>query len=66
MTRSLIHFGQGAIMSHPYAYKEIIALENGDNNAFDEAFFSHIKHLFNNLSLIMAMISYHKYFIIIK
>ena len=50
MTRSLIHFGQGAIMSHPYAYKEIIALENGDNNAFDEAFFNHIKHLFNNLS----------------
>jgi acyl-CoA dehydrogenase len=50
MTRSLIHFGQGAIMSHPYAYKEIIALENGDNVAFDEAFFSHIKHLFNNLS----------------
>lgn len=50
MTRSLIHFGQGAIMSHPYAYKEIIALENGDINAFDEAFFSHIKHLFNNLS----------------
>ena len=50
MTRSLIHFGQGAIMSHPYAYKEIIALENGDNKAFDEAFFSHIKHLFNNLS----------------
>jgi len=50
MTRSLIHFGQGAIMSHPYAYKEIIALENNDTKAFDEAFFSHIKHLFNNLS----------------
>ena len=50
MTRSLIHFGQGAIMSHPFAYKEIIALENNDIKAFDEAFFSHIKHLFNNLS----------------
>ena len=50
MTRSLIHFGQGAIMSHPYAYKEIIALETGDNNAFDDAFFNHLKHLFNNLS----------------
>ena len=50
MTRSLIHFGQGAIMSHPYAYKEITALENNDIEAFDEAFFSHIKHLFNNLS----------------
>ena len=50
MTRSLIHFGQGAIMSHPFAYKEITALENNDIEAFDEAFFSHIKHLFNNLS----------------
>lgn len=38
MTRSLIQFGQGAIMSHPYAYKEIQALENNDKIAFDQAF----------------------------
>ncbi|MBM3589984.1 MAG: acyl-CoA dehydrogenase [Alphaproteobacteria bacterium] len=50
MTRSLIQFGQGAIMSHPYAYKEIQALENNDKIAFDQAFFAHINHLFNNLS----------------
>jgi acyl-CoA dehydrogenase len=50
MTRSLIQFGQGAIMSHPYAYQEITALENNDIKAFDSAFFSHINHLFNNLS----------------
>lgn len=50
MTRSLIQFGQGAIMSHPHAYKEILALEQNDINAFDEEFFSHISHLFNNLS----------------
>ncbi len=50
MTRSLIQFGQGAIMSHPHAYKEILALEQNDINAFDEEFFSHINHLFNNLS----------------
>ena len=40
MTRSLIQFGQGAIMWHPHAYKEILALEQNDINAFDEEFFS--------------------------
>jgi acyl-CoA dehydrogenase len=50
MTRSLIQFGQGAIMSHPYANQEITALENNDIVGFDIAFFSHINHLFNNLS----------------
>jgi len=48
MTRSLIHFGQGAIMCHPYAYKEITALENKDVKAFDLAFFAHINHLISN------------------
>ncbi|NBV05778.1 MAG: acyl-CoA dehydrogenase [Proteobacteria bacterium] len=48
MTRSLIHFGQGAIMCHPYAYKEIEALEKGDVKNFDKAFFSHINHLLSN------------------
>ena len=50
MTRSLIHFGQGAIMCHPFAYKEIVALEEGDLKAFDKAFFGHIKHLIRNLT----------------
>lgn len=50
MTRSLIHFGQGAIMCHPYAYKEIEALEKGDVKTFDKVFFAHIAHLFTNLS----------------
>lgn len=50
MTRSLIHFGQGAVMCHPYAYKEITALENGDVKAFDAAFFSHINHLISNFA----------------
>ncbi len=48
MTRSLIHFGQGAIMCHPYAFKEIEALQNGDLKKFDLAFFAHIKHLLRN------------------
>ena len=49
MTRGLIHFGQGAIMCHPYAYKEIMALEKNDVKAFDLAFFAHINHLISNL-----------------
>ena len=49
MTRSLIHFGQGAIMCHPYAYKEIEALEKNNLKAFDCAFFCHINHLISNL-----------------
>lgn len=50
MTRSLIHFGQGAIMCHPYAYHEIEALEKGDVKAFDRAFFAHVNHLISNLT----------------
>jgi acyl-CoA dehydrogenase len=48
MTRSLIHFGQGAIMCHPHVYKEIEALEKGDVYAFDREFFKHINHLVSN------------------
>lgn len=48
LTRSLMHFGQGAIMCHPFAYKEIIALEEGDVKAFDKAAFGHLKHLIRN------------------
>ena len=50
VTRSLIHFGQGAIMCHPYAYKEIEALEKNDLKAFDCAFFAHINHLVSNIA----------------
>ncbi|MBM5782530.1 MAG: acyl-CoA dehydrogenase, partial [Pelagibacterales bacterium] len=50
ITRSLIHFGQGAIMCHPYAYKEIVALEEGDIKAFDKAVFGHLKHLIRNFT----------------
>lgn len=49
MTRSLIQFGQGAIMCHPYAYKEMVALEQNNVADFDRAFFSHIGHLVQNL-----------------
>ena len=50
MTRTLIQFGQGAIICHPYAYKEVIALEQNNVADFDQAFFGHIGHLVQNLS----------------
>ena len=39
VTRSLIHFGQGAIMCHPHVYKEIEALAEGNVKIFDREFF---------------------------
>ncbi|MDA0902316.1 MAG: acyl-CoA dehydrogenase, partial [Proteobacteria bacterium] len=48
VTRSLIHFGQGVVMCHPFIYKEMIALEKGDIKAFDKAFFTHFGHMFKN------------------
>ena len=48
MTRSLIHFGQGAIRCHKYSYDEIIALENNDLVKFDFYLFKHFKHYCRN------------------
>ncbi|HMB97360.1 MAG TPA: acyl-CoA dehydrogenase [Balneolaceae bacterium] len=48
LTRTLMIFGQGAIRSHPYAYKEIEALMNKDAVAFDNAFWKHIGHVVQN------------------
>lgn len=50
ITRGLIHFGQGAIMCHPYVYREITALNNNDIKEFDLAFFGHIYHLLSNFT----------------
>ncbi len=48
VTRSLIQFGQGAIRSHPYILKEMLALEDSDPerglDAFDKAFWGHVRH----------------------
>jgi acyl-CoA dehydrogenase len=50
VTRALIQFGQGAIRSHPYILKEILALEDPDKSrgldAFDQAFWGHVGHAF--------------------
>ena len=49
MTRTFMIFGQGALRAHPYAFKEVNAVENNDAKAFDEAFWGHIGHVVRNL-----------------
>ena len=48
LTRTLIIFGQGALRAHPFAYKEVTAIEKKDLRGFDEAFFGHIGHIVRN------------------
>jgi acyl-CoA dehydrogenase len=52
VTRSLIQFGQGAIRSHPYILKEMLALEARDPQRgleeFDQAFWAHVGHSLAN------------------
>jgi acyl-CoA dehydrogenase len=52
VTRSLIEFGQGAIRSHPYILKEMLALEDDDRakglDDFDRAFWDHVGHAIAN------------------
>lgn len=55
LTRTLMIFGQGAIRCHPYAYKEISALMEGDVKAFDNAFWKHIGHVVRNMFRAMVL-----------
>lgn len=48
LTRTLMIFGQGAIRCHPYALREVQALEQNDLVAFDKAFWSHLLHVGRN------------------
>ncbi len=48
MTRTLIIFGQGALRAHPFAFKEVAAVEKGDLQGFDRAFWGHIGHVVRN------------------
>lgn len=48
LTRTLIIFGQGALRAHPYAYKELKAIEENNLNDFDKAFWGHVSHIFMN------------------
>lgn len=53
LTRSMIIFGQGAIRSHPFIYKELSALsQNNDEEAlqaFDHALFGHVRYFVTNI-----------------
>ena len=52
VTRSLIQFGQGAIRSHPYLLKEMMALQDTDRaqglDAFVRVFWTHVGHSIAN------------------
>ncbi|HEU0282920.1 MAG TPA: acyl-CoA dehydrogenase domain-containing protein, partial [Gallionella sp.] len=52
LTRSMIIFGQGAIRSHPYVLKEIVAAREPNRklalHQFDEALFGHISFALSN------------------
>ena len=49
LTRTLMIFGQGALRAHPYAFKEVNAIERNDLVGFDGAFWGHIGHVVRNL-----------------
>ncbi len=48
LTRTLMIFGQGALRAHPYAFKEVNAMEKGDLKGFDRAFWGHMGHIVRN------------------
>ncbi|HEB53011.1 MAG TPA: acyl-CoA dehydrogenase, partial [bacterium] len=48
LTRTLMIFGQGAIRCHPFAYAELDAIQRGDREAFDRAFWPHVGHVVSN------------------
>ncbi|MBT4761575.1 MAG: acyl-CoA dehydrogenase [Bdellovibrionaceae bacterium] len=48
LTRTLIIFGQGALRAHPFAFKEVDAVENNDVGGFDYAFWGHMGHVVRN------------------
>ena len=48
LTRTLMIFGQGAIRCHPWAYKEISAVQQKDLKGFDRAFWGHVGHVVRN------------------
>ncbi len=49
LTRTLIIYGQGALRCHPYAQREITALEAGDGPALARALLGHGRFLLRNL-----------------
>ncbi len=48
LTRTMIIFGQGALRCHPFAFKEMKSLAEGDVKGFDRAFWGHIGFVVRN------------------
>jgi acyl-CoA dehydrogenase len=48
ITRSLIQFGQGSVMCHPYVFAEMLALTENRTKDFDRLFFSHLGYMARN------------------
>lgn len=59
LTRSLIIFGQGAVRSHPWVYKEMQAVADTDTRRairhFDKALFGHVGMVISNLARTLFM-----------
>ena len=55
LTRTLMIFGQGAIRCHPYVYREVKALTEGDVEGFDRAFWGHVVHVLRNTARSAAL-----------
>lgn len=49
LTRTLIIFGQGLFRAHPWAYKEVEALETSNASQFDIAIWGHAGHTIRNV-----------------
>ena len=53
LTRTMIIFGQGAMRSHPYLLKEVLAVHNENQKQgvkdFDNAFFAHMGFIVSNV-----------------
>ena len=48
LTRTMIIFGQGAIRSHPYIYRELEALRDDDGDKFHQVIWPHLGLIINN------------------
>ena len=55
LTRTLMIFGQGALRCHPWAVKEVGAIERRDLQGFDRAFWGHVGHVMRNGSRMVLL-----------
>ena len=49
LTRTLIIFGQGIMRAHPWAFKEVEAIEQNSRKDFDVAIWGHVGHIVRNV-----------------